>query len=52
MQSYLDYISSLPDKDDPEVFGMHENANIAFQQQESENMLSSILSMQPRIAGA
>lgn len=26
-----DYIESLPIIDDPEVFGMHENANLAFQ---------------------
>ena len=28
---YRDFIDSLPYNDDPEVFGMHENANIAFQ---------------------
>ena len=31
--------------DDPQVFGMHENANIAFQQQESDSMISTILSI-------
>ena len=29
--TYRDYIESLPFSDEPEIFGMHENANIAFQ---------------------
>jgi len=28
---YRDYVASLPISDEPEVFDMHENANIAFQ---------------------
>uniref|UniRef100_A0A8C8RP36 Dynein axonemal heavy chain 6 n=1 Tax=Pelusios castaneus TaxID=367368 RepID=A0A8C8RP36_9SAUR len=28
---YLDYIENFPLIDDPEIFGMHENANLAFQ---------------------
>lgn len=28
---YRKYIDRLPDIEDPEVFGMHENANIAFE---------------------
>ena len=28
---YKKYIEGLPILDDPEVFGMHENANLAFQ---------------------
>lgn len=30
-QSFKDYISTLPLVDPPEVFGLHENANITFQ---------------------
>ena len=26
-----EYIDSLPTNDEPEIFGMHDNANIAFQ---------------------
>ncbi len=33
IQAYRDYIENLPYSDEPEVFGMHENANIAFQVQ-------------------
>lgn len=31
IQAYRDYVESLPFNDEPEIFGMHENANIAFQ---------------------
>ena len=31
IQGYRDYIDTLPIIDEPEIFGMHENANIAFQ---------------------
>ena len=36
--------------DDPEIFGMHENANIAFQGQETHNLVFTILDVQPRIS--
>ena len=31
LQVYRDYVENLPFNDDPEIFGMHENTNIAFQ---------------------
>jgi len=31
LTEYKNYIDDLPLIDDPEVFGMHENANLAFQ---------------------
>jgi dynein heavy chain len=31
LQSYKDYIDGLPIQDGPEVFGLHENANISYQ---------------------
>jgi dynein heavy chain len=27
---YRKYVTNLPDSDDPEIFGLHENANITF----------------------
>jgi dynein heavy chain len=30
LESYKEYIESLPIADNPETFGMHENANITF----------------------
>jgi dynein heavy chain, axonemal len=32
LQHVKDYISSLPLEDDPEIYGLHRNANITFQQ--------------------
>eukprot|EP00497_Spongosphaera_streptacantha_P002560 TRINITY_DN315_c0_g4_i1.p1 TRINITY_DN315_c0_g4~~TRINITY_DN315_c0_g4_i1.p1 ORF type:complete len:262 (-),score=54.56 TRINITY_DN315_c0_g4_i1:2-787(-) len=49
LENYRTYIEQLPTVDDPEVFGMHENANITFQTKESVDMLTVILSIQPRI---
>lgn len=46
--SYLEYIQSLPLNPHPEVFGLHENAEIITQQAETRNTLGIILSVQPR----
>jgi dynein heavy chain len=51
LQSLKDYVGTLPISDEPEVFGMHENANITFQSQESELILTTALSIQPRESG-
>ncbi|XP_061839883.1 dynein axonemal heavy chain 6 isoform X3 [Nerophis lumbriciformis] len=45
---YIEYIENLPIIDDPEVFGMHENANLAFQRQETMNLINTILDVNPR----
>jgi dynein heavy chain len=50
--SYIDYIDGLPLNDSPEVFGLHENAEISYQKQESEVMISTVLSIQSRLATA
>lgn len=50
-QSYKDYIAQLPEEDSPEVFGLHDNANIAYQKQESMTMVTKVLSIQPRVSG-
>ncbi|XP_052828987.1 dynein axonemal heavy chain 6-like [Octopus bimaculoides] len=47
----LHYIDTLPHTDEPEIFGMHENANVTFHRQETFNLVSAVLAMQPRIAG-
>jgi dynein heavy chain len=46
------YVDTLPLNDPPEVFGMHMNANITFQAQESDSMLKVALALQPRTTGA
>lgn len=39
LMEYKKYIESLPIIDDPEVFGMHENANLAFQVRSDNSVL-------------
>jgi len=48
---YKSFIGELPPNEDPEVFGMHANANITFMMQETDKILSTILSLQPRDSG-
>ncbi|XP_047430741.1 dynein axonemal heavy chain 6 [Mugil cephalus] len=48
LEQYNKYIESLPIIDDPEVFGMHENANLAFQRQETVKLINTILDVNPR----
>ncbi|KYN44278.1 Dynein heavy chain 7, axonemal [Trachymyrmex septentrionalis] len=43
---FLDYVRELPMTTAPSIFGMHENADIIKDQQESYLMLSSVLSTQ------
>jgi dynein heavy chain len=47
---YKDYINTLPSADETDIFGLHSNANITYQLQESNKFLNSILEIQPRIA--
>jgi len=44
----MEYLETLPLTDPPEIFGMNENANITFQKQETENILETVLGIQPR----
>ena len=48
---YKAYTETLPLTDEPEIFGMHDNANITFQKQETDLILSIALSIQPRDTG-
>lgn len=49
---YIEYIISLPNSEGPDVFGMHENALITFQLQESSKISNVVLSIQPRASGS
>ena len=51
LDQYREKVDELPDFEQPEVFGMHDNANITFQLQESKLGLDTILSIQPRDSG-
>ena len=45
---YLNYIERLPLLASPEVFGMHDNAEITNSQSQTVNLLKTVLSIQPR----
>uniref|UniRef100_UPI00398E963E dynein axonemal heavy chain 3-like n=1 Tax=Pristiophorus japonicus TaxID=55135 RepID=UPI00398E963E len=47
-ESYLEYIKKLPLNADPEVFGLHENANITKEQKETQEVFDGILTTLPR----
>lgn len=51
MSETIAYFETLPTSDDPEVFGMHDNANVTFNTNESLGLMSAILSLQPRSSG-
>ena len=50
-KGYLEYIDSLPMMPEPEVFGMHGNAMITYDLNESDSNCEIILSLQPRTSG-
>jgi dynein heavy chain len=52
LPSFLEYIDRLPFADAPEIFGMHDNANTAFLQQEGGSLLATVLDVQPRLVGS
>ncbi|KAL1510265.1 hypothetical protein AB1Y20_006588 [Prymnesium parvum] len=49
-QGYLDYLEALPVNAFPEVFGLHDNADITCAQKDTFTMFATILSLQPRTA--
>ncbi|XP_049961962.1 dynein axonemal heavy chain 6-like [Schistocerca serialis cubense] len=48
LEQYRNFIDQLPIIEEPEIFGMHENANIAFQVNETQTVILTILDVQPR----
>eukprot|EP00928_Gymnodinium_smaydae_P068046 TRINITY_DN5109_c0_g4_i2.p1 TRINITY_DN5109_c0_g4~~TRINITY_DN5109_c0_g4_i2.p1 ORF type:complete len:3873 (+),score=1233.23 TRINITY_DN5109_c0_g4_i2:1305-11621(+) len=51
VESFRNWVDQFPLSELPEVFGMHENANIIYMRQASDKMLNVVLSIQPREAG-
>ncbi|KAJ8943600.1 hypothetical protein NQ318_006602 [Aromia moschata] len=45
------FIEGLPIIEEPEIFGMHENANIAYQTKETQAVIRTIMESQPRASG-
>jgi dynein heavy chain len=52
VSDYIKFIEKLPTEDSPEVFGLHENANITCARMEASNMLTRILNQQPRASAS
>jgi dynein heavy chain len=50
-EDMLAYFKILPDSDDPEIFGMHSNANITYNRNVSTDVMTNILELQPRASG-
>lgn len=51
LQSYIEYIRSLPITTHPEVFGLHENADITKDNQDTNQLFHGVLLTLPREAG-
>lgn len=52
MKALMRHLRTLPINDDPEVFGLHQNADISSAQQETFDMFDSILLLQPRVSSS
>jgi dynein heavy chain len=48
IEEYNTYIESMPFIDEPDLFGLHENANIVYQLQESNKIQSLLLNVIPK----
>jgi len=51
IQIYVDYIRNLPITADPSVFGLHSNADITKDNQETNQLLDGVLLTLPRQSG-
>jgi dynein heavy chain len=51
LESFREYIRGLPYSEGPEMFGLHDNANITCAINETNSLLDTALSLQPRAAG-
>jgi len=47
-KDYMEYIKSLPFNEEPEIFGLHENADITSAIQSTNTLLGTALALQPR----
>ena len=48
LSEYQNYITTLPTTDDPQIFGLNDNANIVYQLKESDAFLGNLTSILPR----
>jgi dynein heavy chain len=47
ISSYLEFIGKLPSEESPEVFGLHDNANINYARKEAFEMFEKLLAVNP-----
>jgi len=48
IQKYHEYISTIPTIDNPEVFGLHANADLTFRLKESTEMINTVMETRPK----
>ena len=51
VSDYVEAIKAFPALPKPEIFGLHENADITCDQNETYNLFSTVLALQPRVSG-
>jgi len=51
LQGYRDYVETLPFTDSVGIFGLHANAKITFEKQESDALLATVTDIQPALGG-
>eukprot|EP00106_Octopus_bimaculoides_P020122 XP_014787564.1 PREDICTED: dynein heavy chain 1, axonemal-like [Octopus bimaculoides] len=49
-KGYMAYIRNLPINDTPEIFGLHDNANITCAQTDTFQLLTWLLNLQPKVS--
>lgn len=47
---FIEYITTMPEKDSPLIFGLHPNADLTFRLKESVEMLNTLVDTQPKEA--
>jgi dynein heavy chain len=48
---FIEYINKMPSNDSPPIFGLHPNADLTFRQKESNEMITTLLDIQPKDSG-